>query len=158
MKLHLLRHGKTQQQSTTGRDYDRELNEKGLAQCQMLGEYFKKIDLSCETWCSSAKRTRLTYSNVAKKLRLDKIVMREDLYLCSRSTLLEALWERSGDEDLLIIGHNFGISDLATYLTDVRIELRTGGYICIEFADFRWEEVSRGLGVISDQYRPKVTL
>ena len=158
MKLHLLRHGKTQQQSSTGSDYDRELNEKGLAQCKILGEYFKKMDLSCETWCSSAKRTRQTYSNVAKNLRLDKIVMREDLYLCSRKVLLEALWERSGDDDLLLIGHNYGISDLATYLTDERIELRTGGYVCIEFVDFRWEELSRGLGTISDQYRPKVSL
>lgn len=158
MKLHLLRHGKTQRQSSTGRDFDRELNEKGLAQCQLLGEYFKKNDLNCETWCSSAKRTRQTYSNVAKHLELSKIVMREDFYLCSRQTLLEAIWERSGNDDLFIIGHNYGISDLATYLTDVRIELRTGGYICIEFTDFRWEEVSRGLGVIADQYRPKVVL
>lgn len=158
MKLHLLRHGKTQQQSSTGRDFDRELIEKGLIQCQMLGEYFKKNDLSCETWCSGAKRTRQTYANVAKNLRLDKIVMRDDLYLCSRTKLLEALWGHDGNEDLLIIGHNFGISDLATYLTDVRIELRTGGYICIEFDDFRWAELSRGLGTIADQYRPKVRL
>lgn len=156
MKLHLLRHGKTSQQSDSGRDYDRKLNDKGLAQCKMLGEYLAKKKIDCETWCSAAKRTRATFSNVTKDIELNKVVMREDLYLCSRKVLLEALWEHSGNDDLLIIGHNFGISDLATYLTDVRIELRTGGYICIDFNDFRWEEVSRGLGIISDQYRPKV--
>jgi len=158
MKLHLLRHGKTQQQSSTGSDYDRELNEKGIAQCALLAEYFRKIDLNCEIWCSSAKRTRQTHSNITKKVDLGSVLMRDDLYLCSRQTLLEALWNRDGDEDLLIIGHNYGISDLATYLTDERIELRTGGYICIEFVDFQWKELSRGLGIIADQYRPKVNL
>lgn len=158
MKLHLLRHGKTHQQSNTGRDYDRKLNEKGIIQCEFLGEYFAAKNLDCEVWCSSAKRTRETFVNVTKKVELKKVVMREDFYLCSRETMLEALWQRSGNDDLLIVGHNYGISELATYLTDVRIELRTGGYICIEFVDFRWEELSRGLGVISDQYRPQVDL
>lgn len=158
MKLHLLRHAKTLQQSESGRDYDRKLIEKGLVQCELLGEYLAEKNLNCETWCSSAKRTRETFSNVTKKIELSKVVMRDDFYLCSRQTYLEAIWQRSGNDDLLIIGHNFGISDLATYLTDVRIELRTGGYICIDFNDFRWEEVSRGLGTIADQYRPKVRL
>ena len=158
MKLHLLRHGKTHQQSDSGKDFDRKLNEKGLAQCELLGEYFAKKEIYCETWCSSARRTRETFSNVSKKINLKKVVMRDDFYLCSRETLLDALWERTGDDDLLIIGHNFGISDLATYLTDTRIELRTGGYICIEFTDFRWQELSRGLGVIADQYRPMIHL
>ncbi len=158
MKLHLLRHGKTSQQSDSGRDFDRKLNEKGLVQCEMIGEYLAEKKLDCEVWCSAAKRTRGTFSNVTKKIELKKVVMRDDFYLCSRKALLEALWQRSGNADLLIIGHNYGISDLATYLTDMRIELRTGGYICIDFNDFRWEEVSRGLGTILNQYRPKVDL
>lgn len=158
MKLHLLRHGKTHQLSDSGRDFDRKLNEKGIVQCQLMGEYLSKKELDCEIWCSAAKRTRGTYSNITKKIELNKIVMRDDFYLCSRETLLEALWQRSGNDDLLIIGHNFGISDLATFLTDERIELRTGAYICIDFNDFSWEEISRGLGTISDQYRPKVDL
>lgn len=158
MKLHLLRHGKTHQSSSTGRDYDRVLNAKGIVQCQIMGEYFKSNKVACETWCSSAKRTRGTYTEVSKAAGLAKVSMREDLYLCSRDTMLRALWERVGNDDLLIIGHNFGISDLATYLTDVRIELQTGGYICIQFTDLNWSEISRGLGTIVDQYRPNVVL
>lgn len=158
MKLHLLRHGKTQQQSSTGRDFDRELNQKGIVQCEMLSNYFKKIDLNCEVWCSGARRTRQTYANISKEQQFEKVVMRDDFYLSSRDTMLKALWGRPGDNDMLIVGHNYGISDLATYLTDVRIELRTGGYICIEFDGFKWEELSRGLGTIADQYRPKVNL
>ncbi|MFK7786692.1 MAG: histidine phosphatase family protein [Crocinitomicaceae bacterium] len=158
MRLHLLRHGKTQQQSSTGRDFDRELNPKGVVQCEMLSDYFKKMDVNCEVWCSTARRTRQTYSNVSRENLLKKVVMLDNFYLCSRDTMLQALWKRSGNDDLLIVGHNYGISDLATYLTDVRIELRTGGYICIDFDGFKWEEISRGLGTIADQYRPKVSL
>lgn len=158
MKLHLLRHGKTHQESSTGRDYDRKLNEKGIVQCALIGEYFENKKLDCEVWCSSSKRTRETYSNVAKKVDLKNVVMRDDFYLCSRETFLKALWQRAGNDDVLIVGHNYGISDLATYLTDVRIELSTGGYVCIEFVDSQWAEISRGLGIISDQYRPQVDL
>jgi phosphohistidine phosphatase len=158
MKIHLLRHGKTHQSSPTGRDFDRVLNEKGIIQCQLMGEYFDSAKVECETWCSSAKRTRGTYTEVLKKANLSKVSMREDLYLCSRDYFLDALCARSGDEDLLIIGHNFGISDLATYLTDVRVELQTGGYVCIEFEDLEWSEISRGTGTILDQYRPNVVL
>ena len=158
MKLHLLRHGKTQRQSVTGRDFDRELNQKGVVQCEMLAGYLKKIDVNCEVWCSTAKRTRQTYSNVNKEELFEKVTMLDNFYLCSRDTMLKTLWDRSGCDDLFIVGHNYGISDLATYLTDVRIELRTGEYICIEFEGFQWKELSRGLGSIVDQYRPKVNL
>lgn len=158
MKLHLLRHGKTHQLSDSGRDFDRKLNEKGEIQSQLMGEYFNTTHLDCETWCSGAKRTRETYSNVAKKAELAKVVMRDDLYLCSRDHILKELWTRAGKEDLLIIGHNFGISDLATYLTEMRIELRTGEYICIDFDGLEWPEISRGTGSIWDQYRPQVDL
>ncbi len=158
MKLHLLRHGKTHQASPTGRDYDRELNEKGIIQCQLMGEYFESAKVECETWCSSAKRTRGTYTEVLKKANLSKVSMREDLYLCSRDHFLKSLWARVGNDDLLIVGHNFGISDLATYLADVHIELQTGGYVCLEFSGLDWSEISRGTGTIVDQYRPNVNL
>ncbi len=158
MKLHLLRHGKTHQHSDSGRDFDRKLNAKGLAQCDLLGDYFTAKEFDCEAWCSGAVRTRETFTQVAEKVDLGSVVMREDLYLCSRAVMLEALWARPGSDDLLIVGHNFGISDLATYLTDERIELSTGGYICISFDGMSWEEISRGTGTIWDQYRPMVTL
>jgi phosphohistidine phosphatase len=158
MKLHLLRHGKTRQESASGRDYDRKLNQKGLVQCELLGDYFLGKKLKCETWISAAKRTRETFEHLTQKANLDNFSYREDLYLCSRDFMLELLWNHDGNHDLLIIGHNFGISDLASYLTDHRVELQTGGYICIDFKGYKWKEISRGLGTISDQFRPEVAL
>ena len=158
MKLHLLRHAKTNPQSSTGRDFDRELLPKGIKQSEDLALFFQK-EVSVDTvWCSDAARTRKTLSIIQDINTFQELSYSEELYLCSREVYLNKLWNHDSSEDVLIVGHNFGISDLATYLTDIRIELRTSGYICIEFQADSWQETSRGMGEIIREYRPKVSL
>lgn len=158
MKLHLLRHAKTNQQSPTGRDFDRELLPKGRAQCHILDRYFEENVQVDDVWCSSAKRTRQTLELIQVKNSFANVSFHDDLYLCSTQTFLQKLWKRPGNDDLLIIGHNFGISDLAVYFTGEDMELRTGGYVCIEFDGLNWTETSRDTGTITASIRPKVNL
>lgn len=156
MKLHLLRHAKTSPSAISGKDIDRPLSAKGIAQSNLMGLYLQKRIDSNQTLCSSALRTRQTLEIIGYHKPLAGITISDDLYLCSQNQYLQVLWELDGQSDLLIVGHNFGISDLATYLTDARIEMRTSEYVCIEFAAIAWKEVSRGTGSIVDQYRPRV--
>ncbi|MCH2225545.1 MAG: histidine phosphatase family protein [Crocinitomicaceae bacterium] len=158
MKLHLLRHAKTDQQSSTGRDFDRKLLPKGIVQGASLARYFTDTIVVNTVWCSEAARTRETLSIIQKSNEFENVSYCQELYLCSRDVFLQKIWSLKHSDDLLIVGHNFGISDLATYLTDVHVELKTGGYICIEFQADSWEETSRGMGEITAQFRPKVSL
>lgn len=158
MKLHLLRHAKTDPNSKTGKDFDRCILPKGIAQSQKLAEHFQENVPDIDVWCSEATRTRETLNIIQEKRSFTHVKYSRDYYLASREKLLNSLWLRPGNDDLLIVGHNYGISDLATYLADEYIELRTGGYICIEFDGFSWQEISKGLGIITEQYRPKVRL
>lgn len=155
MKLHLLRHAKTDQHSETGKDFDRMLLPKGRKQCALMSSHLKDLGKIEELWCSSAARTKETLNLIKSEINLPKPHYYDELYLCSRQDYLERIWSHSKKGDLFIIGHNFGISDLASYLTDRHIELRTCGYICIEFDTKNWNEISRGTGIIVDQFRPE---
>lgn len=156
MKLHLLRHAKTLPTSDTGKDIDRALSVKGISQSNLMGDYFKSVHGIEGVWCSSAMRTRQTLDIVRYHKPLEQPHVLDDLYLCSRDQFLEMIWNHEGNKDLLIVGHNFGISDLATYFTNSRLEMRTSEYFCIEFECSNWKETSRGTGTIVDQFRPRV--
>lgn len=153
LQLHLLRHAKTEQFSPTGRDFDRYLMKKGLDQREDLKHFFKTISNIEHVWCSSSKRTRETLEPIEG---LPSATFSDDLYLCSYKTMLQMIWNLKDGGDVLIIGHNFGISDLVNYFCDSDIELRTGQYACITFECDRWSETFRGTGTISQLYRPEV--
>ena len=153
LHLHLLRHAKTEQISPTGKDFDRFLMKKGLRQRKDLKRFFNTVTGIENVWCSSAKRTRETLEPLEG---LPAPSFHDELYLCSHRTMLEKLWESNAEGDILIIGHNFGISDLVNYFCDTAIELRTGQYVCISFNCENWSEVFQGTGIITQVYRPEV--
>ena len=118
--LYLLRHAKTNQESPTGSDFDRELLPKGIHQLKELNRYFEQYPLNKQTdcWVSSAKRTRQTYEGIQATLDVLPPVFFEDLYLVSHTNILNKIWKHTSGNNLLIVGHNFGISDLAGYFTE----------------------------------------
>ncbi|MCR9171772.1 MAG: histidine phosphatase family protein [bacterium] len=153
LQLHLLRHAKTEQMSPTGRDFDRPLMKKGLLQRDDLKHFFKSITNIDHVWCSSAQRTRETLEALEG---LPQPTFYDELYLCSHKDMLKMLWESKLDGNILIVGHNFGISDLVSYFCDSDIELRTGQYACITFDTNSWAETFGGTGTIAQLYRPEV--
>lgn len=159
MKIHLIRHAKTDPTSSSGKDFDRKLLPKGIVQANVLAYYLQKEKVKPElTWCSTAIRTKETLSIIQHKIELEKISFLQDLYLCDREMYLKKIWELKHNKELLIVGHNDGISSFAQYLTNESILMKTGEYLCIEFATDSWQEVSRGNGRITTQFRPSVYL
>lgn len=159
-QLYILRHAKTNQISPTGRDFDRELLPKGINQVNGLKHFFEENPHKNKTeiWVSAAKRTRQTFEGIKRILESSSMIVSvhffDDLYLSSDKDLLKKIWNHSSEYDLLIIGHNFGISDLASYFTEKEIELRTGEFIHLSFDCHRWNETSRGLATVSNRFRP----
>lgn len=159
MKIHLLRHCKTERQSISGRDFDRKLNEKGIKQGELLNEYLTQFDFSStKLLCSSAMRTKETLDLISPKNSFQSVNYFDDLYLCPHSTFLEKIWKEKDTTDLFFVGHNYGISDIANYFLDSDIELRTGGFLTIRFDIKEWMESSFGMGVMLERYRPEVRM
>ena len=155
MKLHLLRHANAEALSSSENDIDRKLSLKGQKQCSELSLVRSMLPEQVNTWCSQAERTKQTLYNLG--LSADaKIEFSLDLYLCTKSHLLQRIWLNDVPGDLLIVGHNFGISDLATYFLGDPIDLDTAEYVILEFQTELWEETSKGLATLFHRSRPQV--
>ncbi|NRA12782.1 MAG: histidine phosphatase family protein [Crocinitomicaceae bacterium] len=153
MKLHILRHAKTEDTSHSEKDVDRRLHAQGIDQAKTLRGFFESITSLDEIWCSNAQRTRQTSEIVLQNIHPTPNYT-ADLYMASKQNIIQKLWRFDSNKELLIIGHNFGISDLVNYFTDDNIQLNTGEYVCLEFNLDSWTETSMGTAVILDQYRP----
>lgn len=157
MKLHLLRHAKTQPIQPNQKDFDRKLLPKGQEQARLMGEYLnEKLSRKITVFCSSSARTRQTAKNVQQTFDFRDIRFDEKLYLADLNTLLDFIWSLDHNNDVLLIGHNDGISELASYFTDSYVGLQTAGYVCVEFEANSWQETSKGLGRLVEAYRPDV--
>jgi phosphohistidine phosphatase len=155
MKIHLLRHAKTNQYSETGRDLDRNLLEKGIKQSRILAEFIHGME-NIEIHCSSSKRTRQTFEHIFKDKQFASIHFSEELYLCSSKQLLTYVTNLKTKKDILIIGHNDGISDFASYISNQDIYFKTAGYYCFEAQIQSWMELSQGTAKLIDAFRPEV--
>lgn len=159
LTLHIIRHAKTHQQSESGKDKDRALLEKGIAQSNLLGNYLQShhIELG-KMLCSSAKRTRQTKSIICQHLAEQCCVeYRDSLYMASKTDLLAELVSET-DPIVTIIGHNDGLSDLASYCADEYIGLGTCEFITLTFPFEDWSHIVKGTGTILLRYRPEVFL
>jgi phosphohistidine phosphatase len=153
--LHILRHAKTSQESSTGLDIDRQLLEKGEKQAALLAEYLVGLS-QIDIHCSTSARTRKTFDIISQKVQYDSIHFSQDLYLCSHLELLFYINQVKSTKDLLLIGHNNGLSDFVSYLTGEFIDLKTCQYCCLEIKLDSWQELSGGAAKLISTFRPDV--
>ena len=104
-------------------------------------------------YCSTSVRTRETAALVQSKFEFRNIQFNEELYNARSSQVLNLINRLEGHDDILIIGHNDGLSDLVNYLSGENIYLDTCHYVCLELSATNWQEVSADSGRLVDNYR-----
>ena len=117
-KIILLRHADASFSAKD--DISRNLSSLGREQLENITQNFKWIDRegSTLTRVSTANRTQQTLEAIKSQLTKEDIVLDSRIYECHRSTLLAILQETSeAYNNLVIIGHNPGLTDLIQYLT-----------------------------------------
>lgn len=158
MRIHIVRHAKTEPYSQSGQDVDRKLLKRGIEQSKVLAQFLKDKTIKPELiFCSDAVRTRETVKILRKNELLDDIIYTHQLYLCSKEDLLKLVCKQTNKGEIMIIGHNNGLSDFASYLLDDYIELKTCEYISLELPIESWEEASGGIATVADRFRPEVS-
>jgi phosphohistidine phosphatase len=154
MKLHLLRHAKTNQISPTGKDFDRELLPKAYEQLQEFREFYTQNPFQVgHILCSSAVRTRQTLDQIKELFADVPLTFLNELYLASAGELLKIINALQSPEDILLIGHNEGISELASELSAGFILLKTCGLVSLEFPFESSAMVSKETGVLVGSFR-----
>ncbi len=142
--LILLRHAAAESLGLDGRDFDRELTAAGRAEAEAIGRRLAALDIRPQLLLSSpARRTRATSDIVARCLGLAASAVREDatLYLAGLPTLRIAIARTDAAVGcLLLVGHNPGLSELATALdaTGAGVALATGACVRLDLPLADW--------------------
>ena len=147
-RLHLLRHAKSSWKEDV-EDRERRLNRRGREAARRVGRYLPAtigaLDL---VLCSSAVRTRETMDLVLTDYRVQpRGIIEDELYAASAEKLMERLRQLDeADRNVLLIGHNPGVYELAIILADANSpdarELASGKFPTAARASFeiphRW--------------------
>lgn len=152
-----MRHAKAEKFSTDSRDFSRKLSNKGTAQANQIGYILAKENLVLEQIISSgAQRTTETTEILSHYLNFKAINFDDGLYLVDKLTLLKKIGHAKKSANLLLVGHNFGISDLVHHLTGENITLSTGMFVEISFNFDDWKLISNSTGTIERVLIPDV--
>jgi phosphohistidine phosphatase len=118
--LHLLRHAKSSTKEDV-EDHERPLSRRGREAARRLAKRIPAIVGTLDLLlCSSALRTRETLDLVLADLaRRPRSLIEGELYLATREKLLDRLRRLDvEDANVLLIGHNPGLHDLAVMLAE----------------------------------------
>ena len=159
MRLFLLRHAHTEKARGKTTDFERRIDEKGMGQLDLMKSYLREnySDIPFQVFCSPARRTKTTFEQIRFSINIVSESYDHELYLPSGDNLLHYLWNADQKEDnVLVIAHNNGISEVASYLLEERTMLPTCGLVVIQFDGVeKLSEISKGIGVEADCFLPK---
>lgn len=157
LQLNLIRHAKTETQSNSGRDFDRELLPKGRKQAEILAAFLQENGIQLgNIFCSTAARTKETAAFITDTTACH-IDFFDELYLASCSEIKQFIAQQN-DQTITIIGHNEGISELASILSGELCVLQTAGFIQLQIELEDWALLSQETALITTRFRPEVLL
>jgi len=150
-QLTLLRHAKSSWEDASVRDRDRPLNKRGERDAPLMGHRLRAREVRpALILMSPAIRTRRTAQIVAREIGypVEFLQQEEDLYLASAKQIVEVLARQDGSfRDIVVCGHNPGITDLANQLTGAGIDnVPTTGIVIIGLDLDRWADLAKAEG------------
>ena len=152
-QLLILRHGEA---ASGALDFERELTDKGINDARFAGQWLAKRDLLPDKVLSSpAVRTRQTLQSVIDGMGqapAPASQFPQQLYNADSQALSELLRQQPANcQRLLLIGHNPGLSVIASTLTGQTLALSPASLLLLEF-DLDWS----GLGSASARLKDRL--
>ena len=143
-RLIIMRHAKSAWPDGVD-DHDRPLNKRGSRAAPKMAHLLIQKGLCPDAAIvSSARRTQETWKH------MNTIFLKNDLYipmdtepsfyLSGLGSIQQRLLGLSGNENLLVLGHNYGWSDAIRILSGRNIELKTANIAILEHASTTWSE------------------
>jgi len=146
--LTLVRHAKSSWKDTSLRDRNRPLNKRGKRDAPIMGQRIAAAGIRPSQIISSpAVRAWKTAKAVAMEIGYpaEFLQREEDLYLASLDTLLSVVAAQdSGFNNLMLFGHNPGLTDFANYLSPgLTNNVPTAGVVSVQFDRADWNLFER---------------
>ena len=162
--LTLVRHAKSSWDYPELSDFERPLNNRGRKDAPSMGARLRKSGIKPDQLISSPATRAITTARLfaeALNLSFDDIALNPHIYEASPWTLLHIVRGFPDlDEDVMLFGHNPGISEFARQLADCPfVEMPTGAVVRIALETKTWSGVRAGCGKILryDYPRQKTT-
>lgn len=147
MRIFFVRHAKAES-GFNKKDFDRKLANKGIEQCKLLKSKLSSFNNGkIDVVYSPAVRTTETFKGIRDGLNINSVSEEPEFYNASLNQLLHYIWNYDkSSKELMIIGHNPGISELCSYFLDEQIYFSTAQCVIVDFEQHKFEELSKGLG------------
>lgn len=154
-KLYIIRHAKSSWEDPDLSDFDRPLNDRGKRDAPRMAERLKEKRLTPDIVLTSpARRAKDTCHIFCKELGFikSKIEEKPGLYHASDDEILKVirtLKDRTGDdeENVLIFGHNPGLTEFANMLLNGHIRnIPTAGIVAAHLKIEKWKDAKWGCG------------
>jgi phosphohistidine phosphatase len=157
-KLYLLRHAKSSWDDPNLADFDRPINQRGIAAAHFMGELMAgNGQIPDEIVSSPATRAVQTATLLKESSGFDAAIrLDERIYEASPHTLFQVISAfRETADSVLMIGHNPGFEGVIAYLTGTMVPMPTAGLAVVEFDIEKWSEIEAGTGKLVEVIRPK---
>ncbi len=159
--IYLIRHAKSSWKTIDQIDHERPLNKRGTRDFPLIASRLKQVKLQPELIiCSNAKRTKSTAELLCKEIdySYDNVNFDSSIYEAPLENLLTVINKiPSNLNDVVLIGHNPGITLLSNYLTEDYIDfIPTSGVVKIELEIDSWDEIVKGIGLKKFFLYPKM--
>ncbi|HEY3430146.1 MAG TPA: histidine phosphatase family protein [Cyclobacteriaceae bacterium] len=160
-KLYVIRHAKSSWDSPLLDDFDRPLNERGERDAPRMAKRLKEKRIVPDLMLSSpANRALTTCIKIADVLQYqpEKIKTDETLYHADEDEILGVVKKLNDKHDeVIIFGHNPGLTDFINKMTDARIDnIPTCGVVACVFEVDSWKKISWGSGKVDFFDYPKL--
>ena len=144
-RIYLMRHGKAED-GFDKPDFERDLQSKGIKKTEKIAHFLLEKKTQPQLILASmAFRTLQTAELIRTVLELPKQIIQEEksLYLASSNSMLDVIFSVDDKiDELILVGHNPGISSLATYLSDSDIDwMSTSSIIAVELNINHWTDI-----------------
>jgi phosphohistidine phosphatase len=158
LTLVLVRHAKSSWSNPNLKDFERPLNDRGNRDAPVMAERTRSLELKPTIISSGATRALTTAKVFASVLGIpeESIQVSNDLYLASSEQILHFVNQLDTHPEVMIFGHNPGMTDAVNMLTKSRIDnVPTCGVAVLRFPVDRWSEVTAGSGALVSFDYPK---
>ena len=150
-QLTLLRHAKSSWDDAKLKDRNRPLNERGERDAPLMGKRLHARGARPTLILTSpAVRARQTAQIVAREIGYPQEFLQreEDLYLASPDEIVAVIARQdSSFKDVIVCGHNPGLTDLANQLTGAGIDnVPTTGVVVIALNLSNWADLNGAQG------------
>ncbi len=164
-RLFLFRHAQAAWAEPGMRDFDRKLSDKGVLEAQKISAELRARDLlPNKIICSSAVRAKQTFEQINKDGEFSNAVTFDpELYSTDAPGYLEVAAASNHDGDLMLIGHNPMLEDLALGLGQTGNDVAYShigmgfGTACIAIIGFdgSFDKVQNAKCKLQDYLRPR---